>query len=125
MTTRTPDSGRQDRSTSPGSLWTPDRRPLTVGLLLTITLVAAEALAVSTAMPIVARDLGGLELYGWVFSAFFLGSLIGITVVGGLIDERGVVIPFVLGLGLFALGLLGGLKALVGVLIYPIARRAS
>ncbi|MBI3745209.1 MAG: MFS transporter [Chloroflexi bacterium] len=94
--------------TSPAheSLWSPDRRPLTVGLVLTITLVAAEALAVSTAMPIVARELGGLELYGWVFSAFFLGSLIGITIVGGLIDERGVLFPFALGLGLFAIGLL-------------------
>jgi MFS family permease len=88
------------------SLWSPARRPLTLGLVLTITLVAAEALAVSTAMPIVARELGGLELYGWVFSAFFLGSLIGITIVGGLIDERGVLFPFVLGLGLFAIGLL-------------------
>jgi len=87
------------------SLWSPQRRPLTLGLVLTITLVAAEALAVSTAMPIVARELGGLELYGWVFSAFFLGSLIGITIVGGLIDERGVLFPFMLGLGLFAIGL--------------------
>ena len=33
-----------------------------MGLVFTITLVAAEALAVSTAMPIVARDLGGLRL---------------------------------------------------------------
>jgi len=88
------------------SLWSPERRPLTLGLVLTITLVAAEALAVSTAMPIVARELGGLELYGWVFSAFFLGSLIGITIVGGLIDERGVLFPFMLGLGLFAIGLI-------------------
>jgi len=90
----------------PESLWSPDRRPLTVGLVLTITLVAAEALAVTTAMPIVARELGGLELYGAVFSAFFLGSLIGITIIGGLIDERGVLFPFVLGLGLFTVGLL-------------------
>ena len=88
------------------SLWSPERRPLTLGLVLTITLVAAEALAVSTAMPIVARELGGLELYGAVFSAFFLGSLIGITIVGGLIDDRGIVVPFVLGLVLFAIGLL-------------------
>ncbi len=95
-----------DAARTPDSLWSPSRRPLTVGLVLTITLVAAEALAVSTAMPIVARELGGLELYGWVFSAFFLGSLIGITIVGGLIDERGVLFPFVLGLGLFAIGLL-------------------
>ena len=90
----------------PDSLWSPGRRPLTLGLVLTITLVASEALAVATAMPIVANDLGGLELYGWVFSAFFLGTLIGISVVGGLIDERGMVVPFVGGLVMFGIGLL-------------------
>lgn len=86
-------------------LWSPSRRPLTIGLVLTITLVAAEALAVTAAMPIVARDLGGLELYGLVFSAFLIGSLIGIVVSGSLIDRRGVVLPFVLGLSVFAIGL--------------------
>ena len=88
-----------------GSLWSPARRPLTLGLVLTITLVAAEALAVSTAMPIVARELGGIELYGLVFSAFLVGSLVGIVVAGSLIDRRGVVVPFALGLALFAIGL--------------------
>ena len=106
MTSPRPDSTPSGDARQTESLWSPERRPLTVGLVLTITLVAAEALAVSTAMPIVARELGGLELYGAVFSAFFLGSLIGITVVGGLIDERGIVVPFVLGLALFAIGLL-------------------
>lgn len=86
-------------------LWSPKRRPLTVGLVLTITLVAAEALAVTAAMPIVARDLGGLELYGLVFSAFLVGSLVGIVVAGSLIDRRGVVFPFILGLSLFGIGL--------------------
>jgi MFS family permease len=99
-------------------LWSPARRPLTLGLVLTITLVAAEALAVSTAMPIVAKDLGGLELYGLVFSAFLIGSLFGIVVVGGLIDRRGVVLPFVIGLVLFAIGLaIGGLAPSMPVLI--------
>ena len=85
----------RDRS---ASLWSPDRRALTLGLVLTITLVGFEALAISTVMPIAARELEGLELYGWVFSAFFLGSLIGIVVVGGLIDRAGLVRPFVGGL---------------------------
>ena len=40
-------------------LWAPQRRALTVGLVLTITFVASEALAVVTVMPVVARDLGG------------------------------------------------------------------
>jgi MFS family permease len=100
------------------SLWRPDRRALTVGLVLTITLVGFESLAISTVMPLVARELGGLELYGWVFSAFFLGSLIGIVVVGGAIDRGGLAIPFGLGLGLFAIGLLaGGLAPSMAVLV--------
>lgn len=90
------------------SLWRADRRALTIGLVLTITLVGFEALAISTVMPIVARELSGLELYGWVFSAFFLGSLIGIVVVGGAIDRGGLALPFAAGLGLFAIGLLAG-----------------
>jgi MFS family permease len=100
------------------SLWRPDRRALTVGLVLTITLVGFESLAVSTVMPIVVRELGSLELYGWVFSAFFLGSLIGIVVVGGAIDRGGLAVPFAIGLGLFAIGLLtGGLAPSMIVLV--------
>jgi len=100
------------------SLWRPDRRALTIGLVLTITLVGFEALAISTVMPIVVREIGGLELYGWVFSAFFLGSLIGIVVVGGAIDRGGLALPFAAGLGLFAIGLLaGGLAPSMVVLV--------
>jgi len=99
-------------------LWSAERRPLTLGLVLTITLVAAEALAISTAMPIVARELGGLELYGLVFSAFFIGSMFGIVVVAGLIDRIGVIRPFVVGLVLFGIGLtIGGLAPSMPVLI--------
>ena len=99
-------------------LWSPHRRALTVGLVLTITLVAFEALAISTVMPIVANELGGMQLYGWVFTAFFLGSLIGIAVVGGLIDRGGLGRPFAAGLGLFAIGLLvGGLAPTMEVLV--------
>lgn len=104
--------------TTGGGLWSRDRRGLTIGLVLTITLVAFEALAISTVMPQVARELGGIELYGWVFSAFFLGSLIGIVVVGGAIDHRGLALPFALGLGLFGIGLLvGGLATSMPLLV--------
>lgn len=102
----TPDESRPPDDGS--GLWSAPRRGLTVGLVLTITLVAFEALAVSTIMPVITRELGTLELYGWVFSAFFLGSLIGIVVVGGIIDQRGLGLPFALGLGLFAVGLFAG-----------------
>jgi MFS family permease len=80
---------------------------LTFGLVLTITLVGFEALAVATVMPLVSKDLGGIGLYGWVFSAFFLGSLIGIVAAGRAADRTGPARPFSIGLVLFAIGLLG------------------
>src|SRR2546423_10110682 len=99
-------------------LWSPPRRTLTLGLVLTITLVAFEALAVSTIMPKVANDLGDIALYGWVFTAFFLGSLLGIVLVGGIIDRGGLVRPFLAGLTLFSIGLLiGGLAPSMPVLL--------
>ena len=55
------------------------RRALTIGLLMAVTLVAFEALAVATVMPTVEEDLGGLALYGWAFSGFLLASIVGIT----------------------------------------------
>ncbi len=89
-------------------LWGPERRKLTIGLVLTITLVAFESLAIATVMPEVKDDLGGLALYGWVFSGFFLASLLGIVVSGQLADRRGLALPFTAGLVLFAVGLVVG-----------------
>ncbi|MEQ1786746.1 MAG: MFS transporter, partial [Acidimicrobiales bacterium] len=99
-------------------VWAPARRRLTLGLVMTITLVAFEALAISTVMPVVADDLGSLGLYGWVFSGFFLGNLLGIVVAGQAADERGTAIPFLIGLVLFSAGLcLGGLATSMGMLV--------
>jgi MFS family permease len=99
-------------------LWAPQRRALTAGLVLTITFVASEALAVVTVMPAVARDLGGLRLYGWVFSGFMLGSVIGIVAAGREADRRGPAAPFVAGVVLFGSGLaVAGLAPSMGVLV--------
>jgi MFS family permease len=99
-------------------LFAPGLRGLTVGLVATITLVALESLAIGTVMPIVADELGNLELYGWVYSAFFLGNLIGTVVSGGALDRLPLHRPFTAGLVLFAGGLLiGGLAPSMQVLI--------
>ena len=83
-----------------------DRRPLTAGLVMMITVAAFEALATATVMPAVKDDLGGVALYGWAFSAFLLASLVGITFAGDQADRHGPARPFGLGLILFATGLL-------------------
>ncbi len=86
-------------------LWAPDRRALTAGLILTITFVASESLAVITVLPVVARSLGGLRLYGWALTAFMLTSMIGAVGAGRAADRRGPAAPFVAGLLLFGSGL--------------------
>jgi MFS family permease len=99
-------------------LWSAQRRALTGGLVLTITFAAAEALAVVTVMPVVARDLHGLSLYGFVFSAFLLGTMIGIVAAGRSADKRGPAIPYIAGIIVFAVGLtIAGLAPSMPVLV--------
>ncbi|HXP54994.1 MAG TPA: MFS transporter, partial [Streptosporangiaceae bacterium] len=101
-----------------GGIWTPGRRSLTVGLVLAVTLVAFEALAIATVLPVVSRQLGDLRLYGWVFSAFLLSSLIGIVVAGTLADRMPIGRPMLAGLALFAIGLvIGGTAPTMAVLV--------
>jgi MFS family permease len=89
-------------------IFSPERRALTAGLVLTISVSAFEALAVSTVMPTAAAELHGLRFYGWSFSAFFLANLVGITIAGPMADRHGPARPFAIGLALFAAGLILG-----------------
>lgn len=91
------------------TVWAPEHRALSIGLLLTVTMIAFEALGITTAMPEAARELGGISLYGWVFTAAFLSSLIGISLAGPRADEVGPARPYAVGICLFAVGLaIGG-----------------
>ncbi|MFN8675969.1 MAG: MFS transporter [Thermomicrobiales bacterium] len=85
--------------------WSPRLRPLTVGLLIVATAWAFESLAVATILPEAATELGGLNLYGWAFSAFLLANLVTVSIAGSEVDRVGPLIPFALGIGFFILGL--------------------
>jgi MFS family permease len=94
------------------------RRSLQVGLVAVVTLVAFESLAVTTILPDIEADLGGVAWYGWVTSAFFLGTMIGIVFAGDQADRRGAGRPYVIGLVLFAVGLvIGGFAPSMPVLV--------
>jgi MFS family permease len=102
------DSGAGDAADSVSAvIWGPERRNLTIGLILTVSMGAFEALAVATVLPAAVKDIGGLEWYGWVFSGFMLANLVSITTAGRAADLHGVAQPFVLGTGFFVAGLLG------------------
>ena len=82
-----------------------ERRLLTIGLIGLVTAAAFEGMAVPTVLPAMVSDLGGLDLYGWAFSAFWLTNIIGITLAGSDADRRGPGRAFAVGVILFAAGM--------------------
>ena len=78
---------------------------LTIGLLLTVSMAAFEALAIATILPETVREIGGLEWYGWAFTGFMLANLVGIPLAGEAADRRGPALPFIVGVLAFAGGL--------------------
>jgi MFS family permease len=82
------------------------RRVALAGLVLVITVVAIEALAVATAMPTVARSLHGINVFGWSFTAYLLADIVGMVDAGARVDRAGPRASLVGGLALFGAGLL-------------------
>jgi MFS family permease len=87
------------------SVWSPQHRRLTVGLILLIIGPALDWLAVATILPKVVADLGGLSEYGWSFSAYMLATMGGLMLAGEVVDHKGPVLPFTCGVSLFTCGL--------------------
>jgi MFS family permease len=78
----------------------------TIGVVLVITVLAFEYMAIAAAMPVAARELNGVRLYAWAFSAVFIAGLLGNVVAGGWSDARGPARPLFTGLSVFIVGLL-------------------
>jgi EmrB/QacA subfamily drug resistance transporter len=57
--------------------------------MLTLFLVSMESTVVSTGMPTIVGQLGGLEAYSWVFTAFMLASTTTVPLYGKLSDLFG------------------------------------
>ena len=91
---------------------------LMLGMCTTVVAVAFEVMAVNTAMPAAAQDLGGLAFYAWAFSAFLVGMVFATAVSGRLSDARGPRVPVAGGLAVFVVGLIiAGLAPTMGQLV--------
>lgn len=89
-----------------------------VGAVALISLLAFEAMAVSTAMPAIAGALDGLALYALAFGGPLAASVLAMALAGPWSDRRGAWLPSVAGLLLFAAGLLlAGLATQMPVLV--------
>lgn len=89
-------------------IFAPPVRATSIGILIVITLVAFEAMAVNTAMPTAARELNGLGGYGWAFTGFLVANVVGMVASGQASDRHGAGRPLLGGLVSFTLGLLVG-----------------
>jgi EmrB/QacA subfamily drug resistance transporter len=80
-------------------------RPLVIAsVMAAMAMVAIEATIVSTAMPQIVTQLGGLHLYSWVFSSFLLTQTAMTVVFGKLADLYGRKPVVLIGIAIFLLG---------------------
>jgi len=100
----------------------PGTRPrlVIVGLLLGTFLAALELNVVGTAMPTLVAQLGGIELYGLVFSAYLLTSTVSVPLYGRLADLQGRKPVYLVAIALFLLGsaLSGAAPSMVPLIIF-------
>lgn len=74
------------------------------GVMLVIFLFAVDATIVSTAMPTIVANLGGLELYSWVFSIYMLTSALTTPLFGKLSDLYSQRRLMLIGIAIFVFG---------------------
>jgi EmrB/QacA subfamily drug resistance transporter len=92
---------------------------ITLGVMLSIFMASMEATVVATAMPTIVSQLGGLESYSWVFSAYMLASTTTVPLFGKFSDLYGRRPVYAIAMTLFLLGsLLCGLAGSMEQLIF-------
>ena len=75
-----------------------------LGAMLAMLLAALDQTIVSTALPTIVRELGGLEHLSWVFTAYMLASTVTVPLYGKLSDTYGRKPFFIAGIIIFLLG---------------------
>ncbi len=86
-------------------VFSPALRLVTIGLLVSVGIVAFDGLGVTTALPAIASELGGMATYGWAVSALMLASVAGTVIAGFLADRHNPRGPYLAGFGIFTAGL--------------------
>jgi MFS family permease len=98
-------AGRPPLAKPDGGVLGPHFRWITIGMCALVLFVAFEAMAVTTVMPVIARELHGASLYTLAFSGSTAISIVGMVVAGAWCDRRGPSAPLVLSVLLFVAGL--------------------
>jgi EmrB/QacA subfamily drug resistance transporter len=81
-----------------------DRLLVIASVMTSMVMIALEATIVSTAMPQIVAQLGGLHLYSWIFSSFLLTQTAMTVVFGKLADVYGRKPMMLVGIAVFLIG---------------------
>ncbi|MEH7418779.1 MDR family MFS transporter [Neobacillus drentensis] len=90
------------------------------GLVITTLISALDANIMQTASPTIAMQLGGMELFAWVFSVYMLASTITVPLYGKLSDMYGRKKLLMISVGLFTIGsiLCGMANSMVMLIVF-------
>ncbi|TCW41575.1 EmrB/QacA subfamily drug resistance transporter [Laceyella sacchari] len=96
------------------------RLPVLVSMVLSMLVAAMDSTIMNTTMPVIAKSLGGFDLYAWVFAAYMIATTVLAPVAGRLSDLFGRKRVFALGIFLFLIGstLCGVAQSMVQLVIF-------
>ena len=92
----------------------------TIGLALSMFVAALDTTIVGTAMPTVIANLGGTDMYTWVFAAYMLTFTTSVPIFGKLADLYGQKVLLVASIFIFVAGsaLCGGAQNMVQLIVF-------
>ncbi|WP_423802258.1 MDR family MFS transporter [Neobacillus sp. SAB-20_R2A] len=90
------------------------------GLVITTLISALDANIMQTASPTIVKQLGGMELFAWIFVVYMLASTVTVPLYGKLSDMYGRKNLLMIAVGIFTLGsiLCGTANSMVSLVIY-------
>ena len=97
-----PETGSGQQAASPPAV--KGTGPVITGLMLAVFLGMLDQQIVATALPPIVGDLGGLDLFGWVTTAYIIASSVTVPIYGKLGDLFGRKGVFLVAIGLFLFG---------------------
>src|SRR5256884_4977197 len=91
-----------------------------IGVILGMLLAALDQTIVGTALPRIVANLGGLDHYAWVVTAYLLASTVSVPIYGKLSDIYGRRLFFITGMVIFLIGsaLAGTSQNMTQLIIY-------
>ncbi|WP_312473100.1 MDR family MFS transporter [Neobacillus sp.] len=90
------------------------------GLVITTLISALDANIMQTASPTIVKQLGGMELFAWIFVVYMLASTVTVPLYGKLSDMYGRKRLLIISVGIFTVGsiLCGMANSMVMLVIY-------